>query len=253
MTQEEIIKLAHAAGFNWPDIQATTIEQRLERFAYLVAANEREKFTNTQEFVTLPREVVEQALDALLMYKPMVTGVTFQHGLEAMQALRAALEQPQNHVPDVGNMVQSGWKLVPVEPTCGMVLAGEHSMKQHDFFRLDAGYRAMLAAAPTPPAVDHPKPAYLLRYLVDDISVDAMDLIAAISDAGLGNYSINMMLPARVCVAMCKRFLAVEQEPVARVVGTGHLGGHFDWCKPGLESPDLPSGTPLYTHPKPQC
>ena len=49
----------------------------------------------TQEFVTLPREVVEQALKALFMYKPMVTGVTFQHGLEAMQALRAALEQPQ--------------------------------------------------------------------------------------------------------------------------------------------------------------
>lgn len=42
MTQEEIIKLAHDAGFNWPDIQATTIEQRLERFAALVAAAERE-------------------------------------------------------------------------------------------------------------------------------------------------------------------------------------------------------------------
>ena len=46
--------------------------------------------------ITLPRSVVEQALEALFMYKPMVTGVTFQHGLEAMQALRAALEQPQD-------------------------------------------------------------------------------------------------------------------------------------------------------------
>ena len=45
--------------------------------------------------ITLPRSVVEQALEALFMYKPMVTGVTFQHGLDAMQALRAALEQPQ--------------------------------------------------------------------------------------------------------------------------------------------------------------
>ena len=45
--------------------------------------------------VTLPRSVVEQALAALFMYKPMVTGVTFQHGLDAMQELRAALEQPQ--------------------------------------------------------------------------------------------------------------------------------------------------------------
>ena len=45
--------------------------------------------------ITLPRSVVEQALEALFMYKPMVTGVTFQHGLDAMQALRAALDQPQ--------------------------------------------------------------------------------------------------------------------------------------------------------------
>ena len=135
MTQEEIIKLAHTAGFNWPDIQATTIERRLERFASLVAATEREKFTNTQEFVTLPREVVEQALKVLeYAANDVLTG------RNAATALRAALEQPQ-----------------------------------------------------------------------------------------------------------------VGQEPVARVVGTGHLGGHFDWCKPGLESPDLPSGTPLYTHPKPQC
>ena len=42
MTQEEIIKLAAEAGFKWPDICETTIEQRLERFANLVAATERE-------------------------------------------------------------------------------------------------------------------------------------------------------------------------------------------------------------------
>lgn len=45
--------------------------------------------------ILIDRSVVEQALEALFMYKPMVTGVTFQHGLDAMQALRAALEQPQ--------------------------------------------------------------------------------------------------------------------------------------------------------------
>ena len=45
------------------------------------------------------REAAEQALEALFMYKPMVTGVTFQHGLDAMQALRAALEQPQVEQP----------------------------------------------------------------------------------------------------------------------------------------------------------
>ena len=60
----------------------------------------------TQEFVTLPREVVEQALEALFMYKPMATGVTFQHGLEAMQALRAALDQPQADQPAMTPIAQ---------------------------------------------------------------------------------------------------------------------------------------------------
>lgn len=46
--------------------------------------------------ITIDRTVLEQALEALFMYKPMVTGVTFQHGLEAMQALRAALEQEKS-------------------------------------------------------------------------------------------------------------------------------------------------------------
>lgn len=60
--------------------------------------------------ITLPRSVVEQALEALFMYKPMVTGVTFQHGLDAMQALRAALEQPQVEQEPVEYWtVANGW------------------------------------------------------------------------------------------------------------------------------------------------
>lgn len=42
MTQDEIIAMAREAGFNWPACQTTTIEERLERFAALVAAAERE-------------------------------------------------------------------------------------------------------------------------------------------------------------------------------------------------------------------
>ena len=102
MTQEEIIKLANAAGFNWPDIQATTIEQRLERFASLVAATEREKFTNTQEFVTLPREVVEQALEA--MTAAMGAGPYKHRCSDAEEALRAALEQPQGEQEPVATL-----------------------------------------------------------------------------------------------------------------------------------------------------
>ena len=93
MKTEEIVDAARNAGFS-----SSEIMHRLAAFKRLInsaAYAEREKFTNTQEFVTLPRAVAEQALEALFTYKPMVTGVTFQHGLDAMQALRAALEQPQ--------------------------------------------------------------------------------------------------------------------------------------------------------------
>ena len=43
MTRDTIIKLAREAGFNWPEVATTTIEERLERFAALVAAAEREQ------------------------------------------------------------------------------------------------------------------------------------------------------------------------------------------------------------------
>lgn len=36
MNRDEIMRMAHDAGFNWPDIAATSIEQRLERFADLI-------------------------------------------------------------------------------------------------------------------------------------------------------------------------------------------------------------------------
>ena len=42
MSREDIILLSQLAGFNWPDVSRTTIEERLERFAALVAAAERE-------------------------------------------------------------------------------------------------------------------------------------------------------------------------------------------------------------------
>ena len=104
-----------------------------------------------QDFVTLPREVVEQALKAMedAGVQRGSTGAEFN----AIESLRAAMDQPQNHVPDAGNMLQAGWKLVPLEPNCSMVLAGERSLEQHDFLRLDYAYRAMLDAAPNPPTV----------------------------------------------------------------------------------------------------
>lgn len=318
----------------------------------------------TQEFVTLPREVVEQALEA--MTAAMGAGPYKHRCSDAAEALRAAFEQPQNHVPDVGNMVQSGWNLVPVEPTEEMLRAGcgseSPAMFRESLRRETDGqktvemvekiiqrnlnsYRAMLAAAPQPPvveqhtddaavnrfaeamkaklavardkgrggwddpaqctveylakllvdhiakgdpidvanfammlhqrqadksvlsaaaptptAVDHPEPAYLLRDLAYDICVDVPDLIVAIREAGLGNYSVNMALPAKVCVAMCQRFSAVEQEPVAWLK-TWNSVGH---ARTGMQRVDLtpecetwlanmfPTITPLYTHPLPK-
>ena len=38
MTRDDIIEAASKAGFNWTEIHTTTIEERLERFAALVAA-----------------------------------------------------------------------------------------------------------------------------------------------------------------------------------------------------------------------
>ena len=40
--RDNIIRMAREAGFNWPEVATTTIEERLERFAALVAAAERE-------------------------------------------------------------------------------------------------------------------------------------------------------------------------------------------------------------------
>ena len=72
-----------------------------------------------------------------------------QHGVEqAITALTAALEQPA--IPQ-RHYVPEGWKLVPVEPTISMCIAGDEArMNVDDATRTPAIYRAMLNAAPTP-------------------------------------------------------------------------------------------------------
>ena len=56
-----------------------------------------------QEFVTLPREVVERAITAI---ETNSFPGNYDRHYEAINSLRTALEQPQNHVPDAGNMAQ---------------------------------------------------------------------------------------------------------------------------------------------------
>ena len=84
MTQDEVIKLAAEAGFGNYAYEATGI---FERFAAMIAAAEREKCTGTQEFVTLPREVVELAIEAIGDAKHKIE-------FDAIDALIAALKQP---------------------------------------------------------------------------------------------------------------------------------------------------------------
>lgn len=49
----------------------------------------------TQEFVTLPREVVEQAIDALYCTDSEEGSPAYNFELKAIEELRAALERPQ--------------------------------------------------------------------------------------------------------------------------------------------------------------
>lgn len=110
MTQDEVIKLAAEAGFKWQDICETTIEQRLERFANLVVAAEREKCTNTREFVTLPREVAERALKSMLDARCSVyDGFEYDKAATALAAAMEqtpAMEQPQSEQPAMTPIAQ---------------------------------------------------------------------------------------------------------------------------------------------------
>ena len=124
-----------------------------------------------QKFVTLPREVAERALKSMLDARCSVyDGFEYDKAATALAAAMQqtpAPEQPQNHVPDAGNMAPAGWKLVPVEPTNKM--AGEY-WKYND--RTDVVMRdawdAMLAAAPKPPVVEQQQveqePALVVAY-----------------------------------------------------------------------------------------
>ena len=53
----------------------------------------------TQEFVTLPREVVELAIETLLCTDSEEGSTAYENELKAVKKLRAALEQPQSEQP----------------------------------------------------------------------------------------------------------------------------------------------------------
>ena len=96
--------------------------------------------------VTLPRSVVEQALEHL----------TCPVDEPVREAFRAALEQPQDHPEQHLDMVPEGWKLVPVEPTDDML----YDIQEYSHILPPRGKRIwahMLNAAPQPPVVEQPQ------------------------------------------------------------------------------------------------
>lgn len=58
-----------------------------------------------QEFVTLPREVVEQAVEALFCTDSEEGSTAYKNELEAVKKLRAALEQSQGEQEPVAKVV----------------------------------------------------------------------------------------------------------------------------------------------------
>lgn len=103
--------------------------------------------------ITLPRSVVEQALEALKYERDANNPLDWHHD-KTMTALCAALEQPQVNSPEI----PEGWRLVPVEPTPEMMSAMIDNVSLVNFERgARNGYRAMLAAALEPPVVGQPQ------------------------------------------------------------------------------------------------
>ena len=159
------------------------------------------------EMIMLPREVVERALDALTRGCPpdCKDGMTDSGGVhpwgeaaliecpscQAVEALRAALEQP-----DAGPTATTpaGWKLVPVEPTRGMLDAAHKDLVRDAEIdmMLKGIHSAMLAAAPQPPK---------------HYDQQALDLCMTCG--------WKTMIPGDCCLNCARQKPQVEQEPAA--------------------------------------
>ena len=206
-----------------------------------------------QEFVTLPREVVGQAIRSLERYCFDVVVTKEVHA-----ALRTALEQPQDHVPDAGNMVPAGWKLVPVEPTRDMLDFAEKFAPKTP----RAQYLAMLDAAPQPPTVkecltveqpqaNQPAMTPIAQRKLDSLLAEGYTISGYsvyheqkhqhgfVTGAGL----VGWWKPEGVEYPQPRG----ERGPVAEITGMDEYGPMLLWHKHWAE---FPIGTKLYTHPQ---
>ena len=150
---------------------------------------------SNNEMITLPREVVKQALEALLnegefrkLLKPLIE--------KSIDSICDALEQP-----DAGPTATApeGWKLVPVVPTEKMLDAGRNACEGR-FYPQDMlhGPRAMMAdrwvaminAAPQPPtteqssAIERPQGEHRPgTQLTDNERTELLDWVSACQSA----------------------------------------------------------------------
>ena len=236
-----------------------------------------------QEFVTLPREVVEQVRGALAYVgvgnaseNPNLAQSTCRQAIWKLDhALRAALEQPQNHAPDTGNMASAGWKLVPVEPTLGMIEAGkdahyeaEKRIQQPDAWkqggfakravRAAHVFQAMLDAAPQPPAPDQPQSDQPAMTPIAQRKLDTL-LAEGYTISGYSVYHEQKHQHGFVTGAGLVGWWKPEgmeypqprgeQDPVGEAAFMPGTTGFTMAC---FLASDVPVGTKLYTHPQPK-
>ena len=100
----------------------------------------------------------------------------------------------QDHHEQHLNMVPEGWKLVPVEPTIPMLHRADGltcidfaALGEEGAFDLDELkeiYRAMLAAAPQPPVVEHPQGTRHETAIPDKLASQAIDALASYCNTG---------------------------------------------------------------------
>ena len=108
----------------------------------------------TQEFVTLPREVVEQAIEALFCTDSEEGSIAYKNELEAVKKLRAALDKPQANQPAMTPIAQR--KLDDLVAS-GYTISGYsvyHEQKHQHGFVTGAG----LVGWWRPEGMEHPQP-----------------------------------------------------------------------------------------------
>lgn len=135
--------------------------------------------------ITLPRSVLEQALEALNASMPHNNDMDqdWLSHIAARRTLRAALEQP-----DIGitTSVPSGWKLVPVDPADSQIRAAQdtwwHACNCETYW--DQIYVAMIDAAPKPPVVAQPKSTRLEIAIPDKLASQVIDALASYCNTG---------------------------------------------------------------------